>query len=103
MQNNIYIYIFVMAIVTYCIRMLPLTLIRKEIHSPFIRSFLAYVPYAALAAMTFPAILYSTGSMISAAAGLVTALIISYMGKSLVTVAGSACLAVFIAERILQL
>ena len=57
MSHNIYIYILVMAAVTYLIRMLPLALSRKEITSPFIRSFLYYVPYACLAAMTFPAIL----------------------------------------------
>ena len=56
MSHNIYIYILVMAAVTYLIRMLPLALSRKEITSPFIRSFLYYVPYACLAAMTFPAI-----------------------------------------------
>ena len=57
MNHNIYIYIFVMAAVTYLIRMLPLTLIRKEIKSTYIKSFLYYVPYVTLAAMTFPAIL----------------------------------------------
>ena len=63
MSHNIYIYILVMAAVTYLIRMLPLALSRKEITSPFIRSFLYYVPYACLAAMTFPAILTATQSM----------------------------------------
>ena len=60
MNHNIYIYILVMAAVTYLIRMLPLALSRKEITSPFIKSFLYYVPYACLAAMTFPAILFAT-------------------------------------------
>ena len=69
MNHNIYIYILVMAAVTYLIRMLPLALSRKEITSPFIKSFLYYVPYACLAAMTFPAILFATDSVISAAAG----------------------------------
>ena len=67
MNHNIYIYILVMAAVTYLIRMLPLALSRKEITSPFIKSFLYYVPYACLAAMTFPAILFATDSVISAA------------------------------------
>ena len=62
MSHNIYIYILVMAAVTYLIRMLPLALSRKEITSPFFRSFLYYVPYACLAAMTFPAILFATDS-----------------------------------------
>lgn len=60
MEHNIYIYIAVMALVTYAIRVLPLTLIRKEIKNPFIRSFLYYVPYTTLAVMTFPAILQET-------------------------------------------
>ena len=63
MNHNIYIYIFVMAAVTYLIRMLPLTLIRKEIKSTYIKSFLYYVPYVTLAAMTFPAILSATANI----------------------------------------
>ena len=86
-MHNIYIYILVMAGVTYLIRMLPLALSRKEITSPFIKSFLYYVPYACLAAMTFPAILFATDSMISAAVGFVVALIAAYKEKSLLTVA----------------
>ena len=62
MQHNVYIYILVMGIVTYLIRVLPLTLIRREIKNRFIRSFLYYVPYVTLAVMTFPAILDATGS-----------------------------------------
>ncbi len=87
MSHNIYIYILVMAAVTYLIRMLPLALSRKEITSPFIRSFLYYVPYACLAAMTFPAILFATDSVISAAVGFIVALIAAYKEKSLLTVA----------------
>ena len=78
-MHNIYIYILVMAGVTYLIRMLPLALSRKEITSPFIKSFLYYVPYACLAAMTFPAILFATDSMISAAVGFVVALIAAFV------------------------
>lgn len=81
MSHNIYIYILVMAAVTYLIRMLPLALSRKEITSPFIRSFLYYVPYACLAAMTFPAILFATDSVISAAVGFIVALIAAYKEK----------------------
>ena len=98
---NIYLYILVMAGVTYLIRALPLTLIRRQIKSRFIRSFLYYVPYATLAAMTFPAILYSTASVISAAAGFAVALILSLRGKSLIVVALAACAVVFILERFL--
>ena len=103
MTHNIYFYILVMALTTYAIRALPLLLIRKEIKSPFLKSFLYYVPYAALAAMTFPAILHSTGSLISGIFGFLTALFLSYREKSLLTVALSACGVVFLVERILTL
>ena len=103
MKHNLYMYIFVMAAVTYLIRMLPLTLIRKEIKNTFIKSFLYYVPYVTLAAMTFPAILTATaGGIISGAAGLIVALIVAYREKSLLTVALFACAAVFIVERIME-
>ena len=101
MQNNIYIYILVMAVVTYLIRMLPLAIWRKEITSPFVKSFLYYVPYACLAAMTFPAILSATESIISGAVGFAVALYLAYKEKSLLTVALFACGAVFVVERIL--
>ena len=97
----IYGYIFVMAGVTYLIRMLPLTLIQKKITNIYIRSFLYYIPYACLTAMTFPAILYATKSPVSGAAGLLTAVILALRKKSLITGAGFACIAVFIVERIL--
>ena len=98
---SIYLYILVMAGVTYLIRMLPLALATKEIKSNFIKSFLYYVPYACLAAMTFPAILSSTEFLISAIAGLIVAVIVAYREKSLVVVALCACAAVFICERII--
>ena len=94
MKPNVYIYILVMAGVTYLIRMLPLVLVKKEITSPYVKSFLYYVPYACLAAMTFPAILFATDSVISA-------LIVAYREKSLLTVALFACAAVFVVERIM--
>ena len=100
MKPNIYIYILVMAGVTYLIRMLPLALFKKEITSPFVKSFLYYVPYACLAAMTFPAILTATaGGILSGLAGLIVALIAAYKEKSLLTVALFACAAVFVTER----
>ena len=102
-MNNVYIYILVMAGVTYLIRMLPVVLFKKEITSPFIKSFLYYVPYACLAAMTFPAILTATSAgIISGAAALIVALIVAYKEKSLLTVAVCACAAVFIVERIME-
>ena len=99
----IYAYIAVMAVTTYLIRMLPLTLFQKKIRNRYIRSFLYYVPYACLAAMTFPAILYSSASMYSAAAGFLVAIVLSLWEKSLLTVALSACGTVFVVERILEL
>ncbi len=100
MSHNVYIYILVMAGVTYLIRMLPLVLSRKEITNPYIRSFLYYVPYACLAAMTFPAIVTATDSIVSGIAGFGAAVIAAYKEKSLLTVALIACAAVFIVERI---
>ncbi|MEE1197021.1 MAG: AzlD domain-containing protein [Lachnospiraceae bacterium] len=100
MNHNIYIYILVMAGVTYLIRLLPLTLIRKEIKSPFIKSFLYYVPYVTLAVMTFPAILSATSNIWSAVVGFAVALILAYRRKSLITVSMIACVSVFLVELI---
>ena len=96
-------YLAVMAIVTYLIRMLPLTVFRREIKSVFIRSFLHYVPYAVLAAMTIPAVLESTGDVRTAAAGLVVALVMAWRGHGLLTVALAACAAVAAAQGLLML
>ena len=96
-------YLLVMAIVTYLIRVLPLVLIRKKIHNRFVRSFLYYVPYTVLSAMTFPAILYATGSRASALAGLVCALVLSYRKRSLIVVAAGACAAVLAVEYLMLL
>ena len=87
MSRNVYLYILVMAIVTYLIRMLPLALAKNEIRSPFIKSFLYYVPYACLAAMTFPAVFTSAGGLIPSLAGMTVALILAYRRKGLLTVA----------------
>ena len=84
MKHNLYMYIFVMAAVTYLIRMLPLTLIQKEIKNNFIKSFLYYVPYVTLAVMTFPAILTATANIWSAAIGFSIALILAWNRKSLI-------------------
>ena len=80
-------YILVMAAVTYLIRMLPFTLFRKQIQSRFFRSLMYYIPYAVLAAMTIPAIFYSTGSFASAAIGTAAALVLAWFGKPLIVVA----------------
>lgn len=94
-------YLAVTAGVTYLIRMLPLTVFRKEIKSRFIRSFLTYIPYAVLGAMTFPDVLYSTGDMRTAVCGVAVAVILSWRGRSLLTVAVAACCAVALAQAAL--
>ncbi len=96
-------YTFVMAAVTYLIRMLPFVVFRKPIQNRFIRSFLYYVPYAVLGAMTFPAILYSTSNIASAAIGLAVSVILAWFGRGLLTVAVSACVAVYLTEWIMVL
>lgn len=97
---KIMIYILIMALVTYLIRSLPLTLIRKEIKNKTIKSFLYYVPYVTLAVMTFPAILHSTGSVLSGALALAVALIMAMCGLGLLPVAVGACIVVLICELI---
>lgn len=77
----------VMAIVTYAIRALPITLFRKEIKSRWLKSFLYYIPYAVLGAMTFPAIFFSTGSVLSASLGLIGAILVAFFDKGLLTAA----------------
>ena len=109
MSWNVFLpYLLVMVGVTYLIRMLPLTVFRREIKSVFIRSFLHYVPYAVLTAMTIPDVLYSTGyapgadpePLWCALAGLVTAAVFAWRGKSLLTVAVAACAGVALAQAL---
>jgi branched-subunit amino acid transport protein len=101
MNPNVYLYIIVMAVVTYLVRVLPLTLIRKEIKNKTIRSFLYYVPYVTLAVMTFPAMLYATGTIWSGVAALIVAMVVAFRGAGLMQVALSACVAVFLLELFL--
>ena len=96
MKHNVYLYILTAALVIYLIRLLPLTLIRKEIKNPFLKSFLYYVPYVTLAVMTFPAILSATGSTVSAWVGFLTGLVIAYVDGNLFKVSLGACAAVFL-------
>lgn len=98
MNPKILIYIACMALVTYLIRVLPLTLIRKEIKNKTIRSFLYYVPYVTLAVMTFPSILGVTQTPISALVALVVAILLAYFGRSLFQVAVISCVSVFVVE-----
>lgn len=101
MEHNIYIYMLIMAGVTYLIRVLPLTLIRKEIKSTFIRSFLYYVPYVTLSVMTFPAIIKATQSPVAAAIAFATAILLAWFGRSLFQVSVMACIVVFVTELFL--
>ena len=102
-MNNVYIYIFGMALVTYLIRVLPLTFIRKKIENKTIRSFLYYVPYVTLAVMTFPAIVDATGYPLAGLIAFFLAIFLAYIGKGLFFVSVSACVAVFVLERIFDL
>lgn len=101
-MNNVYIYIAIMFAVTYLIRVLPLTLIRKKIKNKTIRSFLYYVPYVTLAVMTFPAIIEATGSVWSGLAALVAGILLAYFGVSLFGVAVSCCAVVFVIELLMK-
>ena len=98
MTKEFLIYLIAMAGVTYIIRMIPFTLVRGKIKSVYIQSFLYYVPYAVLAAMTFPAIFSSTGSTISAWAGCAAAVLLAYFNKGLLTVAVGASAVVFVVQ-----
>lgn len=101
MTGNPYLYILVTAAVSYLIRVLPLTLIRKEIKNRFLRSFLHYVPYVTLAVMTFPSIISATSSPISGWIGFVCAMFLAWRGKGLLPVACVACAAVFLSELVI--
>ena len=98
---NTYIYIFVMFAVTYAIRVLPMTLIRKQIKNRFLQSFLYYVPYVTLSVMTFPAIIEATQSTISGVVALLVGIVAAWMGASLFKVAVSCCAVVLILELFL--
>lgn len=98
---SIYIYILVMAGVSYLIRALPMTLFRKPIKSKFIQSFLYYVPYVTLAVMTFPAIIHATQSQWSGVLALVVGIVTAWFGADLFKTAVSCCIVVFLAELFL--
>lgn len=95
-------YLLVMALVTYLIRVIPLVMIKKKISNRFFRSFLYYVPYTVLSAMTFPAILHATDHLVSAAVAFVAAIILALFDRSLILVAVGACSCVFLVELALQ-
>lgn len=98
---KIALYILVMALVTYLIRMIPLTFFRRKIKSRYIRSFLKYIPYAVLGAMTIPEIFYSTGNVITAAVGTVIAMALAFFDLPLIVVAVSASLGAFLTALVI--
>ena len=102
MRGNIYIYIAIMALVTYLIRVLPLTLIRKQITNKFLKSFLYYVPYVTLAVMTFPAIINATQNPLSGLLALVAGIAVAWFGGDLFRVSVACCAVVFLSELIIM-
>lgn len=101
-MHNTYIYIGIMFLVIFLIRILPLTLIRKKITNKTLRSFLYYVPYVTLAVMTFPAIIEATNSVWSGLAALIAGVVLAYFGVSLFGVAVCSCAVVFVLELIIK-
>ncbi len=94
--------IMVMAGVTYLLRMIPLAALHRKLTNPFLLSFLHYVPYAVLGAMTFPAAFYATGNPLTALVGVGVALVLAFFRRGLLTVAAVACGAAFLCECVLQ-
>lgn len=94
-------YIAVISLTTFLVRALPFLLIRRPIKSRWVRDFLAYVPYATLAAMAFPGMVFSTGNLLSGFAGFLSAVLAGWLGGGLIRVAGAACLAVLLVELLL--
>lgn len=101
-HHSFWIYLLILAGSTYLIRTLPFVAVKKKIENRFIRSFLYYIPYAVLTAMTIPAIFYATTSILSAVVGLLVAIFFAYKGKGLTTVAIAACVGVFLCESLLM-
>lgn len=101
MSGNVWIYIAVMAAVSFAVRVLPLTLIRGQIRNRFVRSFLYYVPYVTLAVMTFPAIVEATQSPVAGALALVVGVVLAWLGAGLFPVSVCCCLTVLLAELLL--
>lgn len=98
-----WIYLLLMAGSTYLIRAVPFALVQRKITNRFLRSFLYYIPYAVLTAMTFPAVLFAAGNVVAAAIGFSVAVLFALTDKSLTTVAIAACTAVFLTDWIITL
>ncbi len=101
-REGFFVYLLVMAGVTYLLRMIPMVLVRKKITNRFVLSFLYYIPYTVLSVMTVPAIFYAT-ELIPAVAGFAVALVLGYKEKSLVTVAMLSCIAVLVTQVIMNI
>lgn len=99
--RDFFIYLFIMSAVTYLVRTLPFVICKKKIENRFVQSFLYYVPYAVLGAMTFPAIFTSAGNICASLAGLAAGCVLAFFEKSLLTVAVSACAASFIVNLLM--
>lgn len=99
-ETTFFIYLLILAGSTYLIRVIPFVAVKHKIENRFVKSFLYYIPYAVLTAMTIPAVFYATRSIVSAAAGLTVAILFALKGKGLTTVAVVACCAVYIVEII---
>lgn len=102
-MKSFWIYLLVMFTVTYIIRVVPFLIFRKKIKNRFVRSFLAYIPYTVLGAMTFPAVFYTGGTLPTAIAGVVTALVLAYRGKVLFQVAVFASIVAFLTSLLMQI
>ncbi len=103
LDNKIFVPLLItMAVTTYLVRMIPFTLFRKKLEKPSVKAFFDYIPYTVLSAMTFPAILYATGSVISATIGFAVALVLGFFERSLIVVAVGACLASLVAGAVMM-
>ena len=101
-HTTYFIYLAIMAVSTYLIRVIPFVLVKHHIENRFIRSFLHYIPYAVLTAMTIPAIFTATSSIISACVGFVIAVLLALKGKSRTVVALISCASVYLTELLLS-
>lgn len=101
-SGNFWIYVLVMFGVTYFVRVVPMLIFREKIKNRFVRSFLEYIPYTVLGAMTFPAVFYATGSILPAAAGVLAAVLLAYSGKGLSIVAISASAVVYLVDVVMH-
>ena len=98
MRPNVYLYIFVMAFATWCMRVIPSLVMKKPIQNRFAQSFLYYVPYVTLAVMTFPAIVQATDQPLAGAAALIVGILAAWLGADLIYVAVACCVTVFVLE-----